>query len=181
MKKISYIPIWKRYSKNVRKPKANSKTKELNITSLIDILTILLLFIIKNVSMDASEKDIPKNMLLPTTITRNTLIDSGQSIIIKIYPDHILYGKENIEVGSLEDFMNVPSIRSTLLQLMQLESSKIKQMDRIPCLLIQAHKELPCRYITEFIKFSAQASFANIYFSSVHSDEKEEVLGIKGL
>jgi hypothetical protein len=58
-----------------------------------------------------------------------------------------------------------------------MEAKSIIASNSKPCLLIQADKELPCRYITEFIKFSAQASFANIYFSAIHTDNKEEVLG----
>ncbi|HHE38979.1 MAG TPA: biopolymer transporter ExbD [Candidatus Cloacimonetes bacterium] len=180
MKRLSYIPIWKKQSRNsVRKQKIN-KTKDLNITSLIDILTILLVFIIKNVSMDVSGKNVPQGMLLPTTITKNALIESGQSIIIKIYPDQILYGKENTPVGSLENFIADKKVRTALLRFMKLEADKIKEVGNIPCLLIQADKNLSCKYITEFVKFSAQASFTNIYFSTIHTDEKKEVLGIQG-
>ncbi|MCF7793865.1 MAG: biopolymer transporter ExbD [Candidatus Cloacimonetes bacterium] len=180
MKKLSYVPIWKSQSRKSLHKKKSNKTKDLNITSLIDILTILLVFIIKNVSMDASEKNVPKGMLLPTTITKNALIESGQTIIIKIYPDQILYGKENVPVGSLQEFVSNKNVRTSLLRYMKLEADKIKANDHIPCLLIQGDKDLDCKYITEFIKFSAQASFANIYFSTIHTDEKNEVLGIQG-
>ncbi|HPR16691.1 MAG TPA: biopolymer transporter ExbD [Candidatus Cloacimonadota bacterium] len=178
MKRISYVPIWTSQSGKSLHRKKSPKTKDLNITSLIDILTILLIFIIKNVSMDASEKDVPKGMLLPTTITKNALIESGQTIIIKIYPNEILYGKENVAVGSLEEFVGDQNIRSSLLRFMKLEADKIKENGNTPCLLIQADKNLDCKYITEFIKFSAQASFANIYFSTIHTDERNEVLGV---
>ncbi|MCD4796911.1 MAG: biopolymer transporter ExbD [Candidatus Cloacimonetes bacterium] len=154
-----------------------NKTKDLNITSLIDILTILLVFMIKNISMDASQKNAPEGMLLPTTVTTNELIESGQVVFVKIYTDKILYGSENIPVSSLQDFMLKHDIRQSLLQLLQMESRKIISMNGKPCLLIQADKQLECRFITEFIKFSAQASFANIYFSTIHTDDKNEVLG----
>jgi len=155
-----------------------SKTKDLNITSLIDILTILLVFMIKNISMDSSQKNSPEGMLLPTTITTNQLIESGKAVILKIYPDRILYGSESIRVGSVQDFLNKPEIRNSLLRLLQMEAKSITAAHSKPCLLIQADKDLPCRYITEFIKFSAQASFANIYFSAIHTDNKDEVLGL---
>ena len=157
--------------------KRGNKTKDLNITSLIDILTILLVFMIKNISMDSTQKNAPEGMLLPTTITTNDLIESGKAVYLKIYPDRILYGTESMEVGSLQDFLNKPEIRNSLLRLLQMEAKSSIASNSKPCLLIQADKELPCRYITEFIKFSAQASFANIYFSAIHTDNKEEVLG----
>ena len=158
--------------------KRGNKTKDLNITSLIDILTILLVFMIKNISMDAAQKNAPEGMILPTTVTINELIESGKAVYLKIYPDKILYGTESIEVGSLQDFLNKPEIRNSLLRLLQMEARSITSTSSKPCLLIQADKELPCRYITEFIKFSAQASFANIYFSAIHTDNRDEILGL---
>lgn len=176
MKRLSYIPIWKTAAKKGSRKKGN-KTKDLNITSLIDILTILLVFMIKNISMDAAQKNAPEGMLLPTTITKNELVASGQAIIVKLYPDKILFGKENILVGSTQDFITATSVRQTLLRFLQYEAKSIKDNANVPCLLIQADKELECRYITEFIKFSAQSAFANIYFSTIHTDDKREVLG----
>jgi biopolymer transport protein ExbD len=189
MKRLSYVPVWKSAAGQGGRKKGN-KTKDLNITSLIDILTILLVFMIKNISMDAAQKNAPEGMLLPTTVTKNDLVESGQAVFVKLYADkldqqtgeviagQILYGKENIPVGSTHDFITNAAIRQTLLKYLQLERQAILGNTSVPCLLIQADKELECRYITEFIKFSAQASFANIYFSTIHTDEKDEVLGI---
>lgn len=158
--------------------KRGNKTKDLNITSLIDILTILLVFMIKNISMDSTQKNAPEGMLLPTIVTTNELIESGKAVYLKIYPDKILYGTESMEVGSVQDFLNRADIRNSLLRLLQMEARAITVGNSKPCLLIQADKDLPCLYITEFIKFSAQASFANIYFSAIHTDDKDQVLGI---
>jgi len=158
--------------------KRGNKTKDLNITSLIDILTILLVFMIKNISMDSTQKNAPEGMLLPTIVTVNDLIESGKAVYLKIYPDKILYGSESMEVGSVQDFLNRADIRNSLLRLLQMEAKAITASNSKPCLLIQADKELPCLYITEFIKFSAQASFANIYFSAIHTDDRDQVLGL---
>ena len=158
--------------------KRGNKTKDLNITSLIDILTILLVFMIKNISMDSTQKNSPEGMLLPTTITTNELVESGRAVYLKIYTDKILYGTESMNVGSMEDFLGRTEIRNSLLKLLQMESQAISSLNSKPCLLIQADKEVPCRYITEFIKFSAQASFANIYFSTIHTEDKDQILGL---
>ena len=154
------------------------KSKTLNITSLIDILTILLIFMIKNIAMDSTQRNAPEGMLLPTTITKNKLIESGQAVNVKIYQDKVLFGADNIYVGSMDDFLTKQDIRQTLLQMLRLEAKEIGLTDQIPCLLIQADKELACRYITEFINFSASANFASIYFSTIHTDDKAEVLGL---
>lgn len=177
MKRVSNRVSWNGQVRVSRKK--GNKTKDLNITSLIDILTILLVFMIKNISMDAAQKDAPEGMLLPTVVTKNDLVETGQAVIMKIYPDKILYGRENVHVGSMQDFVSDNAIRQSLLGMLQYEAGVITKMDGKPCLLIQADKELDCRYITEFIKFSAQASFANIYFSTIHTEDKDEVLGLK--
>ncbi|MCK4312097.1 MAG: biopolymer transporter ExbD [Candidatus Cloacimonetes bacterium] len=178
MKRMSIIVSRTAGSSGFEKRKRGNKTRDLNITSLIDILTILLVFMIKNISMDATQKNAPEGMLLPTTVTRNDLIESGKAVFVKIYTDKILYGAESIPVGTLQDFMTRQDTRHSLLRLLQMEARSITSVNSQPCLLIQADKELSCRYITEFIKFSAQAAFANIYFSTIHTDDREEVLGL---
>lgn len=179
------------YGSSFKRRTKGSKTKDLNITSLIDILTILLVFMIKNVSMDSSQKDAPEGMLLPTTMNKSELVESGQAVLVKLFPERmgengevisskILFGKENIYVGTLDDFTSDAKIRQTLLGFLQIEAKSITNSGSIPCLLIQADKELKCSNITEMIKFSANASFANIYFSSIHTENEDEVLGIGG-
>ena len=156
--------------------KKGHKTKDLNITSLLDILTIMLVFMIKNIAMDATQKNAPEGMLLPTTITTEKLIENGHAVFVKIFQDKILYGTDNYYIGTLEDFMTKSSIRKTLLQYLKMEATAIATASSKPCLLIQADKNLDCKYITEFIKFSANSAFANIYFSTIHTDNKEELL-----
>lgn len=152
--------------------------KYLNITSLIDILTILLIFMLKNISLDATQKQMPEGMLLPTAVSKNKLIEDGYAVTVKIYPDKILYGNDNIEVGSVEEFMTNSETRSVLLQNLKEEADLIKKTGKQPCLLIQADKNLDCLYITEFMKFSGQGQFANIYFSTINTDNVNEVLGL---
>ncbi|MBN1327189.1 MAG: biopolymer transporter ExbD [Candidatus Cloacimonetes bacterium] len=154
------------------------KVKDLNITSLIDILTILLVFMLKNISMDAIQKNAPEGMLLPTTITKDELIKKGLVVNVKIYTDKILFGMDNFRIGSLDEFTSNQEVRKNLLSLLKIEADRITNTGSIPSLLIQADKELDCRYITDFINFSASASFANIYFSTIHTDNLTEVLGL---
>ena len=106
-----------------------TKTKTLNITSLIDILTILLIFMLKNVAMDASQKNAPEGMLLPTTISKDELIENGHTVYVKIYTDKILYGTDNIVIGTLEDFMTKPEIRSALLGNLREEADLLLAQD----------------------------------------------------
>ena len=189
--KTQALVVDRTYGAKFKQRKKGNKQKDLNITSLIDILTILLVFMIKNISMDATQKNAPEGMLLPTTINKNELIESGQAVFVKLFPrsvaengeiieSKVLFGRENLYVGTLEEFSTNVEIRKTLLGFLKMEANAINNVDEVPCLLIQADKDLKCSYITEFIKFSANASFANIYFSSFHTENAKEVLGTDG-
>ncbi len=145
----------------------------LSITSLLDILTILLVFLIKNVSIESQKMTVPANMTLPTTITNQELLDNGLTVLVKLYPEQIYIGTDNIPAGSLRQLVEDAKTRAALLNFMQNEAAQIQELnnrrgtDYKPCLLIQADKQITCQYITELIKIGAGASFADIYFSSI--------------
>ncbi len=146
------------------------KRKDLNITSLIDILTILLVFLLKNVSMDAAKNKPPKSMLLPPTATNEQLIEDGRTVVIKVYPDQILYGMDAVYVGSLDDLMNNPSTRKALEGHLLLDKESIidNDNDAVPCILLQVDKSVKCSYVTELFKVSGKAGYVNIYFSTLY-------------
>jgi biopolymer transport protein ExbD len=148
-------------------------TAFLSITSLLDILTIILVFLIKNVSMEAQRMTVPENMTLPTTITNQELIDNGLTVLVKMYPDKILIGTDNIPAGNLQQLVEDASIREVIYNFMKNEANQIRILNERrgtnyePCLLIQADKSIPCQYITQIVKIGAGASFANVYFSTL--------------
>jgi len=82
------------------------KANKLNITSLTDVLTILLVFLIKNVSMEVQRVSVPANMKFPTTMSTEDLAKDADTVILKVYPDRILLGADNINVGSLQDLVS---------------------------------------------------------------------------
>jgi biopolymer transport protein ExbD len=151
-------------------------TAALSITSLVDILTILLVFLIKSVSIESQKITVPANMQFPTTITNQELIDNGLTVLVKIYPDKILVGTDNIPAGSLRQLVEDTSTREVIFNYMKNEAAQITVMNSkrgtnyLPCMLIQADKEIPCQYITQLIKIGAGASFANIYFSTLQDE-----------
>ncbi len=165
-----------------------SKTKELNITSLLDILTILLVFMIKNVSMDSTQKDVPEGMLLPSTVSKSELVEKGKAVIIKLFAakenqageiveSKILVGKDNLFFGTLEDINVNAKKKQELKGYLKIEADETRKLDGIPCILIQADKDVKCGYITQLIQIGAEASFSHIYFSSIKASENEALLG----
>jgi biopolymer transport protein ExbD len=152
-------------------------TATISITSLLDVLTIILVFLIKNVSMEAQKLTVPENMSLPTTITNQELIDNGLTVLVKLYSDNrVLIGTDNLPAGTLKDLVENPRTREVIYNYMQNEANQITAMNTKrgtnyqPCLLIQADKKILCQYITQLVKIGAGASFANIYFSTLQDE-----------
>ncbi len=148
----------------------------LSITSLLDILTILLVFLIKNISMESQKISAPQNMLLPTTITNQELIDNGLTVLVKVFPDKVLIGTDNINAGTLTQLVSDATSREIIFNYMKNEANQIsllnsrKGTNYQPCMLIQADKSIPCQYITQLVKIGAGATFANIYFSTLQDE-----------
>ena len=145
----------------------------LSITSLLDVLTIILVFLIKNVSMEAQKVSIPDNMYFPTTITNEKLIENAGTMVVKMYPNQILVGTESIPFGTLEDILTDEAKRQHIFDYLQLEANKIweRETDNKPCLLIQADEQIPCQYVSEMVKIGTQSSYQYIYFSTLNDPE----------
>ncbi len=188
-KRISYTKVKRKISGTSGREakKKHPKSKEINITSLIDILTILLVFLIKNVSMEAQKVQQPEGMKLPSTSTKEALIENGNTVLIKVYDNQILFGTSNTKVipdekmvgyegRELEVFMNDEDTRTAMKGLLQAQAKEIKaaNAEAIPAILIQADDKVLCRYITEIIVLCANSEFSHIYFSSMHDPQIKE-------
>ncbi|MCD4828726.1 MAG: biopolymer transporter ExbD [Candidatus Cloacimonetes bacterium] len=181
MKKISYTELKRGGSqgKGRTAKRRQPKAKNLNITSLIDILTILLIFLIQNVSMEAQKSNPPEGMELPSSASIDSLVTNGQVVIIKVYgknagtyPDgQVLFGTSSTPVGNLDSFVNDPATRNAMLFLLKEQAAAImaSATDAIPVILIQADNNVENRYITEIVKVSGSGDFGNIYFSSIRA------------
>jgi biopolymer transport protein ExbD len=64
-----------RYSKLKRK-RGKNKLFELELTSLMDVLVIILFFLIKSYSSDSSKVVLPKNIRVPDSISQSTTEDA---------------------------------------------------------------------------------------------------------
>lgn len=162
-------------------PKRSKRKKEiakqLNITSLLDIMTILLVFMIKNVSMDVYQKDQPAGMLLPRSISKDELQERNQVLYVKIYPDRILYGSDNMKVGAPDELFSNQNMQNVLIEYLKKDAKYIKKNNQKPSILIQADRQVQCKYITAFIKLSTRASIADVYFSTIKTNNKDLILG----
>ena len=159
-----------------RKRKMRREIRSLNITSLLDIMTILLVFMIKNVSMDVSQRNAPEGMRLPLSISKEELLKDAQIVSIKVYPDRVLYGSDNLKIGSPQELLTNRKLQNILVKFLKKEANAIKKNGGKPGLLIQGDRRVKCKYITGIIKMSTKASFANVYFSTIKADNKEQLI-----
>lgn len=145
----------------------------LSITSLVDILTILLVFLIKNVSMEAQKVTVPDNMNYPTIMKQHDLLDRKGTTVVKVYPDRILIGEENLYFGTLKELDTDPVKRTEILKYLQDTAKRtmaLKDPDGKPvetALLIQADKSILCYYITTLVELGTSSFFQYIYFANI--------------
>lgn len=152
--------------------KKDDEVKGLSITSLLDVLTIILVFLIKNVSMEAVKISELPDMTYPTTITTEELMESAAVTPIKIYPDRVLLGNDNQILGSPADLTSNQQIRSDMVSYLQFEFSVIPEDNKDDaCLIVQSDANIPCGYITEIVGAAVGTGFANIYFATLEEED----------
>jgi biopolymer transport protein ExbD len=161
-----------------RKTQNKAVVNKINITSLTDVMVVLVAFLVKGVSMDVQSVSVPQNMKFPTTMTTEELSKNSDTVILKVYPDKILLGSDNIYVGSLEDLVNNEKTRKNILLFLTDQTAKIKQHNpnALPVLMIQADDAVLCTYISEIVNVSVASHFNDIYFSTLLGDRKDKVL-----
>jgi biopolymer transport protein ExbD len=169
---MSYIMNSKNLNRKVRRKFANEGG--LSIISLVDILTILLVFLLKNVTMEVQKFTMPNNMTFPVTMEKRDLLENKGTTVIQIYPDRILIGEQGIYFGTLQEFAGDPVKRTEILQYLQttaqqtLANTDETGKPKVPtALLIQADKTIPCWYITEFVSLGTSSFYEYIYFATL--------------
>ncbi len=169
---MSYLKNSKTLNRRVRR-KFPEGTK-LSIISLVDVLTILLVFLLKNVTLEVQKHTMPNNMNFPVTMQKRDLLENKGTTVVQIYPDRILLGEQGIYFGSLEEFSSVPQKRNEILTFLQATALEtLANVDEAgnpktpTALLIQADKSIPCWYITEFVSLGTSSFYEYIYFATL--------------
>jgi len=154
--------------------KVRNKTEvsaELSITSLLDVLTIILVFLIKNVSMEAVKISEVSGIQYPTTISKEEIIKNPEVVPVKIYLDRVEIGVDGLFFGTPNDLGDTKKYDDLILFL-ENEYAKIPpdKKDQA-CLVVQADASLQCKYITQVVSVGTRADFANIYFATIQDED----------
>ncbi len=123
-----------------------AKPAALSMTSLMDVLTIILLFLLVNYADNVTDESIPENMDLPSVQTK-TISKMEDGLVVTIDRKGIMIGERLLPFNSHE---------ATLSQ-----AFKASGAER---LRIKADKDLDYRVVDRILIGAAQAGMGNIDF-----------------
>ncbi|MDD2227988.1 MAG: biopolymer transporter ExbD [Candidatus Cloacimonetes bacterium] len=150
------------------------EVKGLSITSLLDVLTIILVFLIKNVSTESVKISTEKDINYPSTITNDLLMDKAEATPVKIFTDRIILGNESLNFGSPQDLLLSTDKRKAIQQYLQAEAGAIyanNPEDVEACLIVQADSAIQCEYISEIVKIGTSVGYTRIYFATLEDPD----------
>lgn len=143
---------------------------ELNLTSMIDVFVLLVIFLIQQFSADGDILFLTDKIKLPEAVNSSQMI---RAPVIQVSADDIaLEGARIVEVSELsrDDYWNIPALEE------QLRDQK-KRFDYLRQLgaegefsgevHIQADKAVPFKVIKRVMYSAAQAGYGNINFAVI--------------
>jgi biopolymer transport protein ExbD len=135
-------------------------SQKLNITSLMDVLTIILVFLLVNYSSVEQEMQIPDYVRLPE-VTSKTLENLNHTLKVVLGKDRIA-----INEGKEIQFKSFSEQQGQILENLAESMAKIKQdndLNKAPSILaIQADKDIPYEYIDGVILSAASVGITQI-------------------
>lgn len=164
--------------KGARRTQRNQPSADvLNINSLMDIMTILLVYLLINITSDSLFVKQQKQLIL----TKSESIENPMpSIPITIYSDKIVVDKKEVVVinnmkidaaykqGSDSSFLIQP-LKERLEKLVQIQKDQDARLGRewkSVCTII-AHRDIPYRIITEVVYTAGQAKLMEFKFAVI--------------
>lgn len=156
----------------------NRPFRKIEMTSLVDILTVLLVFLIRNVSVEAQKVMIPDDIALPTTISYEDTKDNEGIVVMRVSREQIYVG--DVPAGTPSEFLTSQQIFDNLLDLARSERRAVARRDGVePVIVLQADRNIRCQVISRIIHMIADADFSGVYFSTVKGDDAQQVFGME--
>ena len=149
--------------RQARKNRSNGDVK-LNITSMMDMFTIILVFLIKNFSTEGAIVTPADNLTLPKSSVK---MRANQALGIKVSKNTIIV--ENVLVVSSEDFLKIQNQKDFMIQ--QLHDVLVKYADESKKMAeisgkefsgeitIQGDVEIPYSILTRVMYTCGQAGY----------------------
>jgi len=162
------------------KPKRDDGIKDLNINSLMDILTILLVFLLKSYSTDpltiepSSDLNIPKSKSQLKPEAAVTVTVSKSAILVDNKPVmQVKDGKvdESQKRGGGDGYFIIP-LNKELMTAMEQQKQLSEVNDSIKfdgMLTVVMDEDIPYRLLTEIMYSAGQAEFSKYKFATIAS------------
>lgn len=160
-------------------PKKESQIKALSIVSLIDIMTILLVFLIKNVTSEAYRSTVPAGMKVPSINRDYDPLEHDAAAIVTVFPDSILVGEQAVSYGRIDALEKDTESKSRLLIYLKNKVADVEKKNKTvadslqvePVMLIRADKSIPCHFISELVRLGTTVEFKSIYFANAEDSQ----------
>jgi len=131
--------------------KKKKQDVELNLTSLMDMFTIILFFFLSTYSFEGVLMKLVEGIELPRSESK---IPVAEKYYIAIKKDAVVIDDETYSLSGLDDKYIFSSLR------------QIKKKG-ISFLVIQADKDLPFYVVKKYIRLAVQAGFAKPYLAVI--------------
>lgn len=147
----------------------------LNITALMDVLTVLLFFLIKNLSIDTTSMNIPKDIRLPSSMSHAPVSDAP---VVSLSANELKLGDQLI--SQLKDgkfaASEIGSDGRTLNRLYKILESEFKKRNQVYSgagnlsflpdaeIAIQGDKSLPFSTVRHVLHTAAKAGYTQYRF-----------------
>lgn len=150
----------------------------LKITSLVDLLTILLVFLLQNYSSVELTVTPSEDLHLPVSINTKAPIESVQLLLSK--QAIVVEGKAVARVtpdfeieGVPAKTMEIPVVYTALKKQAEIEKQRARRFGREfnGNITIQAHETLPYKLIAKAIFTAGRAEFGNIKFMAFKAED----------
>ena len=143
---------------------------ELQLTAMIDIFTMIVIFLIKGTVMGASDMAVPSDMKLPKSYSHEN-VESAPQVVISVNEVKILSlgsGRENLPAVPLKDFKTSGSVASIekLKEPLKAYIGQLTSAQRSGGVLLNviADKKTPYADIFDVVKVFRQAGFESLLF-----------------
>ncbi len=149
---------------HVPRKSSRKRIAQLNITSLIDIFTILLVFLLKNYSVEGDIVSISPNLELPSAAVDKK---PNRDFLVTISKDYITVEQEHIvDIGNLPELeLSIPELKQELVshrnkvEEIQKTNSRVTFTGKV---LLQGDKDTQFRILKQVMYTCGEAGYKNI-------------------
>ncbi len=160
--------------------KQRREHSEPQLASMIDVFSILIIFLIAGTTMDSSILNIPADLFLPQTNSKSASVNSPQ-VTIKNGILEINFINESINLAEIENDSPVSvklkkingKLNSYIAKIVDSDSNKSGEVQLLKSINLVAGKETPYKQLFLTMKFFRSHGFQNTILIGVENNAKQ--------